>query len=100
MFSISWSRENDRVVFSAFNEGGWDIFVAKEPLSLSVVRANLAKRSPKSLMTPSEVLEPVALESVPPADSTRGALAPVWPDTAMTRMPPAFAIVSTMGPPA
>jgi Tol biopolymer transport system component len=38
VFSISWSRENDRVVFSAFNEGGWDIFVAKEPLSLSVVR--------------------------------------------------------------
>jgi len=92
VFSISWSRENDRVVFSAFNEGGWDIFVAKEPLSLSVVRSNLAKRSPRSLMSAEEVLQPVALESVPPPDSTRGALAPVWPDTAMSHVPPAFSM--------
>jgi Tol biopolymer transport system component len=92
VFSLSWSRENDRLVFSAFNTGGWDIFAAKEPLSLSVVRANLAKRSPRSLLTPAEVLEPVVLEAAPPADSTRGALAPVWPDTAVTRVPPAFAL--------
>ncbi len=97
VFSLSWSRENDRVVFSAFNTGGWDIFVAKEPLSLSVVRANLAKRSPRSLMTSAEALEPVALESVSQVDSTRGALAPAWPDTAVSQLPPAFALGKAPG---
>lgn len=92
VFSLSWSRENDRLVFSAFNTGGWDIFAAKEPLSLSVVRANLARRSPRSLLTPADIMMPVALEAVPPVDSTRGALAPVWPDSAVSRVPPAFAL--------
>ena len=92
VFSLSWSRENDRVVFSAFNQGGWDIFVAKEPLSLSVVRSRMAERSPLSVLSPQQALKPVALESAPVADSTRGALAPAWPDTAVSRLPPAFAL--------
>ena len=92
VFSLSWSRENDRVVFSAFNTGGWDIFVAKEPLSLAVVRSKLAQRSPRSLMSPLEAMTKVILESAPQVDSTRGALAPAWPDTAVSRLPPAFAL--------
>jgi Tol biopolymer transport system component len=80
VFSMSWSRDNDRVVFSAFNEGGWDIFVAKEPLSLKVVRQKLAERRPQSLLSVSDAMREVPLAIAPP-DSTRGALAPVWPDT-------------------
>jgi Tol biopolymer transport system component len=29
---LSWSRSSDRLVFSAFHDGGWDIFLMKEPL--------------------------------------------------------------------
>lgn len=81
IWSLSWSRDNDRVVFSAFNEGGWDIFVAKEPLSLGAVRNQLAQRSPQSVLTLDEAREPLALDQPVIADSTKGALAPVWPDT-------------------
>ncbi len=80
VFSISWSRDNDRVVFSAFNEGGWDIFVAKEPLSLKVVRQKLAERRPASLLSLNDAMRAVPLAVAAP-DTTLGALAPVWPDT-------------------
>ena len=81
VWSLSWSRDNDRVVFSAFNEGGWDIFVAKEPLSLGAVRNQLAQRSPQSVLSLDQARRPLALETPVVADSTKGALAPVWPDT-------------------
>jgi len=32
--SLSWSKTSDRLAFSAFAEGGWDIFLVKEPLSM------------------------------------------------------------------
>ena len=93
IWSLSWSRDNDRVVFSAFNEGGWDIFVAKEPLSLGAVRRLLAERSPQSVLTLEQARRPVTLEVKAVVDSTKGALAPVWPDTVRSNLPPdAFAI--------
>jgi hypothetical protein len=90
VFSLSWSRENDRLVFSALNEAGWDIFVAKEPLSLTTVRARLAAGNPRALLTPSQIAETVPFEQVAALDSSRGALAPVWPDTTASRLPSAF----------
>ncbi len=92
IFSMSWSRDNDRVVFSAFNEGGWDIFVAKEPLSLSVVRKQLAERHPGAVLRVEDAMKPVALAEAVLVDSTRGALAPVWPDTLSSRLPDSFEI--------
>ncbi|MGH7726273.1 MAG: BamA/TamA family outer membrane protein [Candidatus Eiseniibacteriota bacterium] len=92
IYSTSWSRDNDRVVFSAFNEGGWDIFVAKEPLSLSVVRKQLAERHPAAVLSLEDAMKPVALAEPAPVDSTRGALAPVWPDTLSSRVPESFEI--------
>jgi Tol biopolymer transport system component len=93
IYSLSWSRDNDRVVFSAFNEGGWDIFVAKEPLSLGAVRNQLAQRSPQSVLSLDQARRPVTLERPVIADSTKGALAPVWPDTAgAAPLPDAFAL--------
>ncbi len=32
--SLSWARSTNRMAFSAFNEGGWDVFVIKDPMSL------------------------------------------------------------------
>lgn len=98
IFSVSWSRDNDRVVFSAFNEGGWDIFVAKEPLSLSVVRKQLAERHPNAVLDLMTALQPVPLAEAVITDSTRGALAPVWPDTLVSSTPDGFAI-GKGGPP-
>ncbi len=94
IWSLRWRRDNDRVVFSAFNEGGWDIFVAKEPLSLGVVRKQLALRSPQSVLSLEQARRPLTLDRPVHADSTKGALAPVWPDTVRsTGLPPdAFAL--------
>ncbi|KPJ59918.1 MAG: hypothetical protein AMJ46_09095 [Latescibacteria bacterium DG_63] len=41
VFSPDWSG-SDRLAFSVFSEGGWDIYVAKEPLSLEAVMEELA----------------------------------------------------------
>ncbi len=93
VYSLSWSRDNDRVVFSAFNHGGWDIFVAKEPLSLAAVRNQLAARSPQSVLSLEVARRPLSLERPLVADSTKGALAPVWPDTTHgSVLPDAFAL--------
>ena len=42
VFSPSWSK-SDRLAFSLFSEAGWDIYVAKEPLSLKAVVDELVK---------------------------------------------------------
>ena len=42
IFSPSWSK-SDRLAFSLFSDGGWDIYVAKEPLSLKAVMDDLVK---------------------------------------------------------
>ena len=52
IYTLSWSRENDRVVFSAFTEGGWDVFVAKQPLSIDAVVDQLIQENPQSVFTP------------------------------------------------
>ena len=32
-FQLSWSREGSKLVFSSFSDGGWDIYMIKNPLS-------------------------------------------------------------------
>ncbi len=39
--SLSWSRADDRLVFSAFNRGGYDVFALREPVSVDAVLARL-----------------------------------------------------------
>jgi Tol biopolymer transport system component len=39
-FSPDWSG-SDRLAFTVFSEGGWDVYVAKEPLSLEAVMEEL-----------------------------------------------------------
>lgn len=83
IFSLSWSRENDRLVFSAFNESGWDVFAAKEPLSLDAVIARLREQRPQSVLSWGEMQKPAALAPAPSLAGGVGALAPSWPDTAV-----------------
>ncbi|UCF77673.1 MAG: PD40 domain-containing protein [Candidatus Eiseniibacteriota bacterium] len=40
-FTPDWSA-GDRLAFTLFSEGGWDVYVAKEPLSLEAVMEDLA----------------------------------------------------------
>jgi WD40 repeat protein len=79
VFSLSWSRENDRLVFSAFNHGGFDVFAVNEPLSVESVLARLRRDKPNAV-------ESVAHSLVPPVDSlamppNQGALAVTWNDS-------------------
>jgi len=38
--AMSWARERDRMLFSAFKRGGWDIYVVERPLDRMVAVAN------------------------------------------------------------
>jgi len=42
VFSPSWSK-SDRMAFSQFYDAGWDVYVAKEPMSLKAVMDELVK---------------------------------------------------------
>ena len=79
IMSLSWSRQNDRLVYSAFNHGGFDVFAVTEPLSLDPVLARLRRAKPGAVMTAEQSL-------IPPTDSlvvppNRGALEVAWNDS-------------------
>jgi len=77
--SVSWSRQNDRLVFAAFDRGGYDIFAVQEPLSLDPVVARLRRNAPAAVLSVDEARAPA-----PPAASEgpgTAALAGVWPDS-------------------
>jgi Tol biopolymer transport system component len=77
--SLSWSRQNDRLVFSAFNRGGFDVFAVKEPVSLDPVLARLQRQAPQAVLSAEAALQPRA--DTLRIDHGRGALAGAWPDT-------------------
>ena len=57
--SLSWSRQNDRLVYSAFNHGGFDIFAVREPISVSGVLARIQKRVPEAVLDAEKARAPV-----------------------------------------
>lgn len=77
--SVSWSRLDDRLVFSAFNRGGFDVFAVKQPVSLDPVLARLRRETPGAVFDEAEALD--APEDSTPPPPGRGALAGGWPDT-------------------
>ncbi len=77
--SLTWSRRNDRLVFSAFNRGGWDVFAVREPLSLDAVIARLRHSMPQSVLSWNEAAHRVEHEPAKPP--SHGALATTWPDS-------------------
>jgi len=81
--SLSWSRQNDRLVFSAFNRGGFDVFACKEPLSLDAVVDRLRRQSPQTVMSV-ERARNEGQEAPPPTRPSLGALAGAWPESVTT----------------
>ena len=77
--SLSWSRENDRLVFSAFNRGGYDVFAVREPVSVDAVLARLRRRAPEAVL--SEVGALSAAADTLQGLTARGALAGAWPES-------------------
>ena len=77
--SVSWSRENDRLVYSAYNNYGFDIFAVREPLSVGGVLTRFQKRIPEAVMTLAQASLPPP-EAVPPAVAARGRVAD-WSDS-------------------
>src|SRR5436309_5995326 len=80
--SLSWSRQNDRLVFSAFNRGGFDVFTVKEPLSLDPVLERLRRQAPQTVLSV-ESARAAGPDSAA-QETTHGALAGAWPDTLST----------------
>jgi Tol biopolymer transport system component len=77
--SLTWSRQHDRLVFSAYNRGGVDVFAVREALSMDPVIERLRAKAPQAVVSREDV-DPGAIDSVL-AQPTRGALAGAWPDT-------------------
>ena len=77
--SLSWSRQNDRLVFSAYDHGGFDIFAVKEPLSVDAVVARLRRQTPQAVLSPAAALGTEG-DSVR-TSAERGALSVAWPES-------------------
>jgi hypothetical protein len=78
--SISWSRQNDRLVFSAFDRGGFDVFAVKEPLGLDAVLARLRAQAPHTVYSVAAAEHEAPRDTTPPPP-VQGALAQSWPDS-------------------
>ena len=77
--SLSWSHQNDRLVFSAFDRAGWDVFAVQEPLSNDGVMMRLRRDAPNTVLTEAQVALAAPVDSS--ATGVHGALAVAWPDS-------------------
>jgi len=77
--SLTWSRQNDRMVFCAFNRFGWDIFAVQEPLSLDSVVQRMRRQAPTAVFSLAAAARPATRDTL--RDDAAGALAAVWPDS-------------------
>lgn len=82
VMSLSWSRVNDRLVFAAFDRGGYDIYAVQEPLSSPAVLARLKKNAPHAVAAALVARDP--LPDRPQTPRGRGALLGSWPDSTST----------------
>ena len=82
VLSLSWSRVNDRLVFAAFDRGGYDIYAVQEPLSSPAVLARLQQHVPEAVAAAATTRDP--LPERPRAPRGRGALLGSWPDSTST----------------
>jgi len=77
--AVSWSRQNDRLVFSAFDRGGYDIFAVQEPLTLDPVVKRLRRNAPASVLSLAEARDGQEAAAVEPERAA--ALFGAWPDS-------------------
>ena len=82
VLSLSWSRQNDRLVFAAFDRGGYDIFAVQQPLATNAVLDRLREHAPGSVQSFAAARQPVVRDSS--ANALRAALLASWPDSATT----------------
>src|SRR5262249_25297385 len=79
VLSLSWSRQNDRLAFAAFDRGGYDIFTVQQPLTVDPVLKRLRQRAPASVVSLEDAKRPPLADNATPPE--RGALAAAWPDS-------------------
>jgi len=92
--SLSWSRQNDRLVYCAYNHGGFDVFAVTTPLSVGPALARLQRSNPGAVMTLAQALAPPTDSLVAPRN--RGALDVAWSDTTSA---PRDTSLHALGPP-
>jgi Tol biopolymer transport system component len=85
VFSVSWARGTDRLVFSALNEGGWDVFESKEALGQDSVETRLKHEKSLSVRSAIAMAEPAPMAPAPVLSEGHGALAAASPDSAEAR---------------
>ena len=78
--SLSWSHQNDRLVFSAFDRGGFDVFAVKEPIGTESVLARLQRQAPHTVLSLASAAQEATPDTTPPQPGF-GALAGAWPDS-------------------
>jgi Tol biopolymer transport system component len=83
--SLSWAHDTDRLVFSALNEGGWDIFESKEALGQDSVVTRLKHEKHLSVRSAIAMAEPAPMAPAPPRSGGLGALAAASPDSSEER---------------
>ena len=81
VLSLSWSRQNDRLAFAAFDRGGYDIFSVQQPLGVDPVLKRLRQRAPASVVSVDEARKAPPPDPSPLTVPERGALAAAGPDS-------------------
>jgi hypothetical protein len=76
--SLSWSRQDDRLVFSAFHRGGYDVFAVREPVGVDAVLARLRRETPGAVLG----AEPATDGAPGRVGGPRGALGDRWRELA------------------
>ncbi|MBI1799213.1 MAG: PD40 domain-containing protein [Candidatus Eisenbacteria bacterium] len=79
LLSLSWSRTNDRLVYSAYNHGGFDVFAVNEPLSLDDALARLRREKPGAVLSLAQAMAAPTDSLIAPPNL--GALELAWNDT-------------------
>jgi hypothetical protein len=62
--SLSWSRQDDQLVFSAFDRGGYDVFALRQPVSVDAVLDRLRRERGRAI----SLSAPVDSGPVPPVE--------------------------------
>ncbi len=82
IYSLSWSRVGDRLVFAALNNGGWDVFSSKDSLSSGGALAAIRREFPAAGFRFSDFSRP---ENLLPLPAVAAPTAAVKPDSALPR---------------
>jgi len=81
IMSLSWSMRSDRVVFTAFDRGGFDVFVGREALSSPGMMEKIRRAAPAAVISLT-ASRAAPVDTMKAWDSpTAGALGGAWTDS-------------------